>query len=766
MTDTISWHWSFPGGIAGLLVALVLTVALVGFAYSRTLRLLRPGWRWTLVVLRSVLLIGLIACLASPQKIQTRSSHHQSKKPVAVLVDTSGSMVRPDAHGVTRLALAQQALARIWDPSMKLYRFGEKLLPLPNPAALAADSHPQTETHLMGSLENLLALQPQGGWGAVVVLTDGNDTTATPAEPTGRRFRDCQIPLLLAATQTDLQQADVVHLAEVSLPPSSVVHTQYPLDVLIRSETVTPRRVTIRVLQNSQPVAETPLTISPGPHTQKVTFRFTQNTTGPQDYQVQLLPENATAPADNFYATTRIVNRPEIGVLYFAGALNIEYRFLHAAFTENPSIKIEAAVHVSASALRHQLLFGSETRAHFEGGSFPRTVEELNPYKVIVLADVLPAQLDQDQTRALLEYVKDGGGVIFLVANTVVASDFSNSDLEQLLPVVFEPKATGESGSASAEETAAAALKQELQNLGYESSGDSGADHNSVSPLVQMNFTPDGRAVLGNLGAQPDERAPKFRDYAAVQRAKPGAIVAAEHPSDSNSWGRRPLLAMQHFGQGRSAVLATDSIWRWQLSLPSTSHAYQRLWQQMLFWVANQDGNIPKIDLAAPSAKLGEKVLVTVTVPNLPAAANAGTPTLTAFATDEVPQVVPLRAGLKGGTYTGEVAATAGPWLRLEAALPGMETGRAILNIRSDQTSVEDEHLTPDMASLHRLAEAAGGRVVEAANLGALPDLGVNTNETVTERKVTDLWDNGLVFMPLLGLFCIEMLLRRRLKLL
>jgi uncharacterized membrane protein len=769
MTETVSWQWSFPGGTAGLVASLLLALIFVVVAYRRTLRLLRPGWRWTLTLLRSVVLIGLILCLASPQQVRTRSVKHQVKKPVAVLVDTSGSMVRPDARGVTRLAIAQQALARIKDPSLKLYRFGDKLEPVANAAALAADPDPRRETHFLESLGNLLSLAPPGGWGAVIALTDGNDTTPTPVEPVGRRFRDSQTPLILAATQTDLPQGEFVHLAQVSVPPSSIVHTQYPLDVLIQSETEAPRRVTVRVLQNNVAVAETELTISPGPHTQKASFHFTQDATGPQDYQVQLIEEGKTTPTDTFYASTRIGNRPDLDVLYFAGALNIEYRFLRAAFTEDPSVKIESAVHVSAAAIRHQLLFGSETRAHFEAGAFPANVADLAPYKVIVLADVLPAQLDADQTNALLEYVKQGGGVIFLVANTVVASDFSNSDLEQLLPVVFEPKAAPNPDDAAANAAAdnAASLRFQLDQVGNTSEEDDAIDHTAVvAPLLQMSFTPDGRAVLGNLGQQPAERAPKFREYAAVQRAKPGAIVAAEHPTDSNSWGKRPLLVMQHFGQGRSAVLATDSVWRWQLSLPSTSRAYQRLWKQMLFWVANQNGNVPVIDLAASSAKPGEAIPVKVTVPSLPSATAGDPPTLTAYTSDGSAQQIPLTAGAVGGTFIGVVTAPNGPWLRLEAASPGMENGLAVLNIRTDSTSLEDQHLVPDLPSLRRLAEAAGGQVVDAAKLGALPALGINTEETVTEKKVVDLWDNGWIFIPLLALFCFEMLLRRWLKLL
>ena len=768
MTDTISWHWSFPGGVGGLIATLALSLVFIWYAYARTLRLLSPFWRWILTILRSLLLVGLIVCLASPEMVMTRSTKNKPQRPIAIVVDTSGSMVRPDAHQQTRLAIARQAIARIWESSMKLFTFADKLEPLSGPESLNSFTDPERETHLFSSLRDALSASPQGGWGRVVVFTDGNDTTSDSVEDTGRLFRESQTPLLLAATQTDLQQADFVHLANVNLPPVNTVNTKYPLDVFVRSETGAPHEMTVRVLQKGQTVGETKLNVSPGPHTQKVSFHFSQDTPGTEDYQVELIEAGKPDPTESFYATTQICNRPEIKVLYYAGALSVEYRFVRAAFAEDSAIKIEAAVHVSSAGIRHQILYGDETRAHFDAESFPKSVEELNLYKAVVLVDLLPAQLNEEQTDALLEYVKEGGGVIFLVSNTVVASDFSNSKLEQLLPVVFEPKVAQPDGSgANTNQSAAASLLQQLEQAGNVSSpDDESGDHDAVTPLVQMNFTPDGRAVLGKLGDRPDEKAPMFREYAFVQRAKPGAIVAAEHPSDANTWGKRPLLAMQHFGRGRSAVLATDSIWRWQLTLPSNSHAYQKLWQQMLFWVANQDGHAPEIQLASTTARVGDKVAVTIKLPPQVTQSAANPLVLTALSPDgSSPISLPL-TGTGPGIYSGFVTATSGPWMRLEASVGDLNKGMAILNIRSDKTSIEDEHLTPDLASLHLLAAAAGGQVVDAATLDQLPSLDSDFENMVTDRKVTDLWNNKLFFTLLLTLFCVELILRRWLKLL
>jgi hypothetical protein len=104
--------------------------------------------------------------------------------------------------------------------------------------------------------------------------------------------------------------------------------------------------------------------------------------------------------------------------------------------------------------------------------------------------------------------------------------------------------------------------------------------------------------------------------------------------------------------------------------------------------------------------------------------------------------------------------------MRLEASVLNLDRSAAVLNIRSDNVSVEDRHLAPDLSLLHRLAAAAGGQVLDASSLRQLPSFALETETAVSEEKVTPLWNNSTVFIALLGLFCAELLLRRIFKLL
>ena len=65
-------------------------------------------------------------------------------------------------------------------------------------------------------------------------------------------------------------------------------------------------------------------------------------------------------------------------------------------------------------------------------------------------------------------------------------------------------------------------------------------------------------------------------------------------------------------------------------------------------------------------------------------------------------------------------------------------------------------------ALLKRLAEASGGRYLEAKDLAALPDLFRYESAGVTEAVIRPLWDAPALFLLLLLLKTVEWLLRRR----
>jgi hypothetical protein len=71
-----------------------------------------------------------------------------------------------------------------------------------------------------------------------------------------------------------------------------------------------------------------------------------------------------------------------------------------------------------------------------------------------------------------------------------------------------------------------------------------------------------------------------------VLRAKAGSQVLATHRTESNTYGRIPLLVTRTFGTGKVLLLATDGAWRWREGVEDKYH--YRFWGQVARWMAYQ----------------------------------------------------------------------------------------------------------------------------------------------------------------------------------
>src|SRR5581483_8573062 len=81
------------------------------------------------------------------------------------------------------------------------------------------------------------------------------------------------------------------------------------------------------------------------------------------------------------------------------------------------------------------------------------------------------------------------------------------------------------------------------------------------------------------------KKLPELANYQDVGEPKPGAVVLANFIPEG---GRKlPLLVMQNYGRGRTAVLATAGTWRWQMLQPVSDRTHEMFWQQLLRWVAD-----------------------------------------------------------------------------------------------------------------------------------------------------------------------------------
>src|SRR5439155_15700171 len=277
-------------------------------------------------------------------------------------------------------------------------------------------------------------------------------------------------------------------------------------------------------------------------------FVLSEEKPSSHNYTVQLLsPELPNVKCVNALATTtvRISDEKDLRLLYIQGALTWDYKFISMALRNDPTIKLTGLTRTSKQSVFRQNV---ETAGELMNG-FPNSLEELAPFRVLVLSNLRPSDLTPAQQEVLARFCGEmGGGLLLIGGQATFDSSWQSSRLEQLLPVVFAAN-TGVQG---------------LDRPFRVQLTDDALQH----PVFQVADNRPAREIWAQL--------PTFTQYGRVDAAKPGAQVWALHQSDDGPRGRRILMASQHYGAGLSAVLCIQNFWRWRLSKDSEPQQFDR----------------------------------------------------------------------------------------------------------------------------------------------------------------------------------------------
>jgi hypothetical protein len=257
---------------------------------------------------------------------------------------------------------------------------------------------------------------------------------------------------------------------------------------------------------------------------------------------------------------------------------------------------------------------------------------------------------------------------------------------------------------------------------------------------------------------------PVLADYQQVGEAKPGALSLLE----MNAGGRRhlPLLVVQRYGRGRTAVFATSGSWRWQMMQPLADKTHEMFWQQLLRWlVADTPG---RVMASTPHQILSDQsrlpLRVEVRDKSFRPVANATVEAHIVGPGGSAANIALVPAPLEDGVYVADWSADKpGSYMAEITARQGsQEAGRDVLVFRREDGVAENFHLTQNRELLEKLAEQTGGHYYPVARASHLSEDISYSEAGITTRETKDLWDMPVVFLAALLLRGSEWLLRRK----
>jgi uncharacterized membrane protein len=519
----------------------------------------RRGLVWKKILclagLRSAALLPLVLLLARP--IWLAKEPAAASRPVMLLVDRSESMSLADPE-VSRYQQALKFLGGRLLPALKSARLPVQAMLFDGSvervdgSRLAQVVPKGKRTNLAGAIAEAVGGSAQPPL-ALVTLTDGAANENADNTKGMTALVDAHVPFIGVGFGSD-QGVRTLSLRDVDAP--SAVSTKTVFGVAAQLEVMNADEIPpfdLLLYRDGQIAQKKSVPSSKGSRTWLENFSVKEDQEGIHNYSVQLLPPNQpNLKCVNVQGTAsvRISDEKELRVLYIQGALTWDYKFINLALRNDSTIKITGLTRTSRQSVFRQNV---ENAGELLNG-FPTSLEELAPFRVVVLSNLRPADLTAAQQEVLARFCGElGGGLLMIGGAATFDNSWQHSRLEQLLPVVFAPNG----GVQGLDRPFKLQLTEEALQ----------------QPLFQITDNRSGREAWSQL--------PTFTQYGRVDAAKPGAQVWMLHPTDDGPHGKRILMASQRYGAGFSAVLTVQNFWRWRMAKDADTQQYDRFWRQL-----------------------------------------------------------------------------------------------------------------------------------------------------------------------------------------
>ncbi|MHC4806507.1 MAG: hypothetical protein ACYTBX_09640 [Planctomycetota bacterium] len=238
------------------------------------------------------------------------------------------------------------------------------------------------------------------------------------------------------------------------------------------------------------------------------------------------------------------IRKSALPILLFAQEVGWDFRQISKELARDPLVALTSLFRISEDRF---IVQGSrqEGDQNIEAG-FPSDKTGLGLYRCVIVGSLPAWQWQEEQLQALVEYVREGGAVIFLGGeHSFGRGGYSGTVIEPLFPWRI--------GDAEPElQTGQFTVNVPL----------SAANHSIVSETSELIGQAPGAAIESiNLSGPLRSGAINLLDASVGNRTV-------------------PVVALQRYGQGQTMAIATNTLWKWTAVSEALGQAYGHFWRQ------------------------------------------------------------------------------------------------------------------------------------------------------------------------------------------
>lgn len=530
-------------------VAFVLVVAgLAWMAWRRSGFRTSTGW---LEALRVLIALGIAITLNQPEWREVFKP--ENKPTLAILADTSRSMETCDLIDASNPTADLRSRAELAKPLTDLAAWREiaqRVEVVVEP--FSSDQHPAEEgTDLNSAL--LQAAEKHPRLHAVVLLSDGDWNTGEPPAQAATRLRMREVPVFSVPLGAETRLPDV-ELSSFDVPTFAIAGKPLRMPFTITSSLPRDEAATLEMKSSTGEVLTKSVVIPAMSRLQDV---FVWKPEKPGEVKLTLsVPKTGGERLleNNAIEAPLSIRKEQLRVLIVESFPRWEYRYLRNALERDPGVQV--------NCLLFQPDLGKVGAGRGYLAAMPKD-EELTKYDVVFVGDVgtEKGQLTLEQCIALQKLVRDqAAGLVFLPGLRGYEGTLQNTALGELMPIVWDetqPRGWGTSAPG---------------NFALTEAG-------THSLLTKLEDTDEASARVW-------QTLPGFQWYAPAIRARAGSEILATHSTETNRFGRVPLIVTRTFGAGKILFMGTDGAWRWRKGVEDKYH--YRFWGQVVRWMAYQ----------------------------------------------------------------------------------------------------------------------------------------------------------------------------------